>query len=238
MIVSEPGLVKLIDFGLAKTKQSTVHSQAGVIKGKFGYVAPEYLDGQLDARCDLWALGVVAHELLTGRRLFDGPSTSTRSIACATMPIPPPSRANPRGPAELDQIVMTALERDPDRRWQSAAAMRTALAEDRRHALSPAAARCSGSSGRSRRRRRSRARTARSRRCTTSSRVRRVELVGDLPAISEAMLQRRRESVAMMPIGAALLDRRSGTRWWLWLLLLVVLAGGGAIAAWQLGLFR
>ena len=73
MIVSDTGQVKLIDFGLAKTKQQTVHSQAGVIKGKLNYVAPEYLAGKLDARCDLWALGVVMYELLTGRRLFDAP---------------------------------------------------------------------------------------------------------------------------------------------------------------------
>ena len=73
LIVSTAGFVKLIDFGLAKAKQSSVESQAGVIKGKLHYVAPEYLEGKLDVRCDLWALGVVLHELLTGKRLFEAP---------------------------------------------------------------------------------------------------------------------------------------------------------------------
>jgi serine/threonine protein kinase len=102
-------------------------TQTGLIKGKFGYVAPEYTLGQLDARCDLFAVGVIAHEILTGRRLFDGKDSFETIQMLREGPIQPPSRWRPEVSRDLDDIVMTALMRDPGMRWQSAAAMRTAL---------------------------------------------------------------------------------------------------------------
>ncbi|MGE5183952.1 MAG: serine/threonine protein kinase [Acidobacteriota bacterium] len=127
IILSESGLVKLIDFGLAKARTTTSQTGEGVIKGKFSYVAPEYIGGKLDERADLWALGVVAYELLTSRRLFEAPDDFETMTRVRKLPIPPPSRANPRVSPELDAIVMTALERDPVRRWQTAADIRDAL---------------------------------------------------------------------------------------------------------------
>jgi serine/threonine-protein kinase len=124
VIVSADGNAKLIDFGVAKTVTSNTSS--GVIKGKFGYIAPEYIDGKLDRRADLWAAGVVAYELLTNRRLFDGDEVATLYDIKERV-IEPPSHYNPDIPEELDAIVMTALEREPLRRWQNAAAMRNAL---------------------------------------------------------------------------------------------------------------
>jgi len=129
ILLADTGLVKVIDFGLAKATVQTEESVAGIIKGKFGYIAPEYLGGKLDLRVDLWAVGIIMYELLTSRRLFDGVDGLDTMRRVAQMPIPRPSMANPAVTPELDALVMRALERDPDRRWQSAAAMRDGIEE-------------------------------------------------------------------------------------------------------------
>jgi serine/threonine-protein kinase len=129
IIISRDGVLKLIDFGLAKSKSTSEQTAAGVIKGKFGYVAPEYVGGRLDHRADLWAVGIIMYELLTSRRLFDGADAFETMMRVRELPIPRPSLGNPHVTPEIDEIVMTALERDPARRWQSAAAMRDRLAQ-------------------------------------------------------------------------------------------------------------
>jgi len=138
IIVSSTGVVKLIDFGIAKASTSD-KTKTGLVKGKFGYMAPEYVEGQLDLRADLFGLGVIAHELLSGRRLFHAKTDFETIQRMREMPIQPPSRWDPAIPRDLDDIVMTALQRDPARRWQSAAAMRTAI-ENVRQASGPRAA--------------------------------------------------------------------------------------------------
>ena len=126
IIVSNTGVVKLIDFGIAKAAGSD-KTQTGLIKGKFAYMAPEYIRGQLDLRADLFGLGVIAHELLTGRRLFQAKNDFDTIVRLREMPIQPPSRWSPDVTRDVDDIVLTALQRDPELRWQSAAAMRTAI---------------------------------------------------------------------------------------------------------------
>jgi serine/threonine protein kinase len=132
IIISRTGQAKLIDFGIAKARSGRMTTQAGYIKGKHGYVAPEYTYGQLDWRADLFALGVVAHELLTSRRLFSADTELETLRNVRGMAIPPPSRFRSGIPATLDAIVLKALEREPDARWQSAAEIRDALVEETR----------------------------------------------------------------------------------------------------------
>ena len=132
VIVSESGVVKLIDFGIAKASAEGMQTLSGTIKGKFGYMAPEYLGGKIDARADLFALGIIAHELLTNRPLFGGRDDMDTLYRVMSMPIKPPSHFNLTVPPEIDAIVMTALERNPDARWQRASALRVALTTELR----------------------------------------------------------------------------------------------------------
>jgi serine/threonine protein kinase len=127
IIVDDGGVAKLIDFGIAKASAAGMQTMSGTIKGKFGYMAPEYLLGAIDARADLFAIGVIAHELLTNRPLFSVADDMETLRRVRAMPLKPPSKQNPNVPAEIDDIVMTALSRDPERRWQHATALRTAL---------------------------------------------------------------------------------------------------------------
>jgi serine/threonine protein kinase len=127
IIIDDAGVAKLIDFGIAKVSGAGMQTMSGTIKGKFGYMAPEYIVGRIDARADLFAVGVIAHELLTNRPLFSVTDDMETLRRVRQMPLQPPSRHNPNVPAEIDDVVMTALARDPERRWQHATALRTAM---------------------------------------------------------------------------------------------------------------
>ncbi|HEX2686350.1 MAG TPA: serine/threonine-protein kinase, partial [Kofleriaceae bacterium] len=106
ILVTNTGIVKLIDFGIAKATISSVKTQTGFIKGKFGYIAPEYITGRIDARVDLFAVGVVAHEMMTGRRLFEGADDFETLQNIRDMNLQPPSCWNPDVTPDLDDIVM------------------------------------------------------------------------------------------------------------------------------------
>jgi Tol biopolymer transport system component len=123
---------KLLDFGLAKittgpTPASRELSTPGVVLGTLQYMAPEQLEGaEADARSDIFALGVMIHEMLTGKKVFDGKSRVLLMSAIATHDPPPLSHAEPSTPAELEHVVATCLAKDPADRWQTA---RDVLAE-------------------------------------------------------------------------------------------------------------
>jgi serine/threonine protein kinase len=123
IMVSWTGVVKILDFGLARAAEALrLHqSDDGMVRGKMAYLAPELLEGaRADARSDLFSLGVVLHELLSGQRLFVGDTDFDTLKLVKGMPIPRPSKRNPAVKPALDGVVMRALERDPDKRYKSA----------------------------------------------------------------------------------------------------------------------
>ncbi len=119
IVVLYNGQVKLVDFGVAKARTQ----KQELVQGKFGYMAPEKLDdGEIDRRSDIWSLGVVAWEALTLQRLFKAKTDEDTVKLVLELEIPPPSTVNKDLPAELDPIVMRALERDPEKRISTAKA--------------------------------------------------------------------------------------------------------------------
>jgi serine/threonine-protein kinase len=120
VFVTFDGRVKVIDFGVAKAEDSELRTSTGILKGKLGYMAPEHASGEkLDARADIWSLGVVFWESLAAQRLFKGnnPAMTLRQIA--SMEIPPPSTHNPDVPKSVDELCLALLERDRSRRVAS-----------------------------------------------------------------------------------------------------------------------
>jgi eukaryotic-like serine/threonine-protein kinase len=119
ILVSYEGEIKLIDFGIAKAATRSSKTQAGVLKGKFGYMSPEQVRGlPLDRRSDLFALGTILYELLTGERLFLGESDFSTLEKVRNADIQPPSRHNRNVPPALEKIVMKALAKEPEDRFQ------------------------------------------------------------------------------------------------------------------------
>jgi len=124
LFVGYDGIVKVVDFGIARARNRMHATTAGTIKGKYTYMAPEQASrGELDRRADVWSLGVVLWELLTCRRLFRRDREAETIMAVCTLPIPRPSEVDPTVPAELDAIVMRALTREIAGRYATAREM-------------------------------------------------------------------------------------------------------------------
>ncbi len=128
ILISFDGDVKIVDFGIARAATKVHATQAGVIKGKFGYMSPEQALGQdVDGRSDIFAAGILLYEMLTLERLFQGTTDGVTLDRVKRADVPTPSRTNPHLPPQLDAIVFKALERRPEDRFQSAAEMRLAV---------------------------------------------------------------------------------------------------------------
>ena len=128
VIVSYDGSVKLIDFGIAKAEGRATHTRTGFIKGKVGYMAPEQVRGYaVDRRSDVFALGVLAYELTTQKRAFGAESQFEALERTVHSDLISPSQVVPGFPPELEDVILTALEHDPDDRYPDADAMRRAL---------------------------------------------------------------------------------------------------------------
>ncbi|WP_223634230.1 serine/threonine-protein kinase [Corallococcus sp. EGB] len=128
ILVTFDGGVKVVDFGIAKAADQATVTRSGVLKGKYSYMSPEQAGGQrVDRRSDVFALGVVLHELLTGGRLFKRHSDMLTLSAVAECNVPVPSQVAPRVPVELDAIVLKALAKEPDARYQHAQELQRAL---------------------------------------------------------------------------------------------------------------
>ena len=136
VFVADDGHAKIIDFGVAKALTGRFVTQSGLAKGKLGYMSSEAIAAEsLDARADLFSVGVVAWEMITGRRLF--PVTDDY-LPPRTDVVRPPSVFAPSCPRALDAIVLRALAPERDDRWPTAAALRRALEDVRTRWPEPA----------------------------------------------------------------------------------------------------
>jgi serine/threonine protein kinase len=142
VVVNERGVVKVLDFGLAKRlnegqsgetedggeASSFTETRSDVVVGTPLYLSPEQAtSAPVDARSDLFALGALLYECIAGRPAFDGANVFEIGVQVINRDPPPPSSINPRVPAELDRITMKALRKKPGERYQSAEEMRTEL---------------------------------------------------------------------------------------------------------------
>ena len=128
IMVSFEGTTKLLDFGIARQEGREGLTQVGMVKGTAGYMSPEQVRGEpVDGRTDVFSLGVVLHECLTGQRLFRRENRSDEIHALLTDPIAAPSQRNRAISMELDSVVMKALSRQREHRFARAREMALAL---------------------------------------------------------------------------------------------------------------
>jgi serine/threonine-protein kinase len=130
VVVTFTGDVKVVDFGIAKSDTRMEDTKNGRLKGKIPYMSPEQARGEnIDWRSDIFAAGVLLFELTTGKRLFKGTSEYDTLKLIVERDYPLPSQARFGYPRELEVIVMRALAKDRDQRWQSAREMQAAIEE-------------------------------------------------------------------------------------------------------------
>lgn len=132
--LSLSGGVTLLDFGVAKSRSNLSQTRVGSAKGNAAYMAPEQCFGEaVDRRTDVFALGILLYEMVTMQRLFAASNSSESMIRVCTAPIIPPSTIRADVPTQLEEIILRALQREPARRFASAAAMGHALDQVNEH---------------------------------------------------------------------------------------------------------
>jgi eukaryotic-like serine/threonine-protein kinase len=128
--ITSTGTVKLLDFGIAKVKRTPGMTAHGAVMGTPEYLSPEQVAGTpADGRSEIWGLGLLAYEMLTGRLPFDGPEETALFEAIRNAAPARPSALNPAVPAQVDALVMKCLEKRPSRRFQAAEELRDAVHE-------------------------------------------------------------------------------------------------------------
>ena len=128
VLITRFGEVKIVDFGLAKANSQLERSEPGIIKGKFSYLSPEAAKGgTVDARTDIFAVGIILWELLAGRRLFMGESDLETVRMVQSARVPSIREINRNVPPELEKVLMKALTEDPDKRYLRARDFGSAL---------------------------------------------------------------------------------------------------------------
>jgi len=119
VLISWEGEVKVIDFGIAKAAGKSSRTQAGILKGKFGYMAPEQVRGMpIDQRADVFALGVCLYELVTGERAFVAESDFSLLEMVRNVEVKPPSLANAAVPPEVERMIYKAMAKEAEDRYQ------------------------------------------------------------------------------------------------------------------------
>ncbi len=128
MMLTQQGVVKLMDFGIARSQSDPVLTQSGSTLGSLQYMSPEQVKGEAaDERSDLYSLGVSLYEMVTGQRPFRADNEYAVMLAHLQTPPPPPISIRPDLPSALNDIILMAMAKDPAQRFQSATAMRNAL---------------------------------------------------------------------------------------------------------------
>ncbi len=128
IVVTFQGGVKVVDFGIAQAVDQATVTRSGVLKGKYSYMSPEQASARpVDSRSDIFALGVVLYELLTGSRLFKRPNDIQTLNAVIECKVSAPSLANPALSPDLDVIVLKALAKQPENRYAQAGQLKAAL---------------------------------------------------------------------------------------------------------------
>ena len=128
IIITKDGVVKIVDFGLAKLASNTKITKTGTTVGTLAYMAPEQIKGHdVDHRCDIWALGVTLYELMTGKLPFEGEQELSLLYAIVNEEPAPPSKINPAIAPALESIIRQTLQKAPEKRFAAMQEMYEAL---------------------------------------------------------------------------------------------------------------